>query len=209
MLVARADDDPFRRHPHAPAFIKMVGNGTPQLRCAAKIHRPQNLLPLLGHDRPHGLDPDGERKGHVLPAAATQVQQGLLGRRFRFRRQRYGGRTCRVSNGADIDAAAFHRSGVALGNELGIGCLHRDDPHPQIGRQGSFGGQTIPGLQDASGNIRPDVTVERGIEALAPVLFQSVCQHNLILLNIIFLVLLIIPVWSIIVLSQKSKRRTP
>ena len=83
-----------------------------------------------------------------------------------------------AADGTDIHAAARARLGIALGQQLGIGALHRDDAHAQMGGQHALGRQAGPGMQPPGGNIVAYALVQLLIERMAGRFFQGVGQHG-------------------------------
>ena len=176
VLRARADEDLLRRDAQAARLLQMSRNGSAQFRRTGKIDRLHQAL--VRDDLAHRPHPDGGRERHVLARAAAEVEQRL--RRGRLRQGRHMRRLHRdaAADGTDIHAAARARLGIALGQQLGIGALHRDDAHAQMGGQHALGRQAGPGRQPSGGDIVADALVQLLIERMAGRFFQGVGQHG-------------------------------
>ena len=84
----------------------------------------------------------------------------------------------RTLDGLHKKAHLLPGADIALGEQLGIGGLHRDLPQLQVGRQRPLGGQLLTGLQLAGENILPDAAIQRFIQGHTRPLFQLIGQHG-------------------------------
>ena len=178
-LRARPHHDLLRIRPDAAKAVQVLGNGSAQLWYALGMGGGQQGVCPGGEHLPHELGPGGKGEQTGVHAAGGEVvgEGGLCLGGLR-RGKRGQGWSVLFLYSLDEKAPLGFGAEVALCQKLAIGPFHCHHADFQVGGQGPFGRQPLPGPQAPTFDLVPDIAVELLVEGAAAAAVQNRRKHG-------------------------------